>query len=78
MAAVPVVGMAATGSSNSSTRKPDAPARYLVALGDSLSQGMQPVPRASTSIPTANTPKILNALRKAAPKGAKLVAMKPV
>jgi lysophospholipase L1-like esterase len=44
IAAIPAVGWAATGSSKSPkpTPKPGPAARYYVALGDSLAQGMQP------------------------------------
>jgi lysophospholipase L1-like esterase len=42
VAAFPAVGLAAGGPSKSSKPRPGPAARYYVALGDSLSQGMQP------------------------------------
>ena len=46
-AAVPAVG-AASGSPKTPTTKPSPAARYYVALGDSLSQGMQPNTKGQT------------------------------
>jgi lysophospholipase L1-like esterase len=51
VAAIPAVGSAATGSPTSPkspTRTPGPAARYYVALGDSLSQGMQPNAKGQT------------------------------
>jgi lysophospholipase L1-like esterase len=48
VAAIPAVGSAATGSPKSPTRTPGPAARYYLALGDSLSQGMQPNAKGQT------------------------------
>lgn len=50
VAAIPAVGWAAGGSSKSLKRKPGPAARYYLALGDSLSQGMQPNAKGQTVV----------------------------